>query len=431
MKTIDTIRRAARSLTQAKTRTILTSISIGVGAFAIMLSLAAGSGGRQYIANLISANTDVHEIRVMHQVETRFSGNPAPQEYQPNQSSQSVGNGVTLKQLTQADIDAIQHISGVASVEPVYNFTVQYVTRGDGQKKYVASVTSFNKSVTQDYLAGGDSTLGADGILIPESYRVALGFANNQAAIGQTVDLVIDQAATQYSSRQAVATFTQKIVGVYKTSALSVSGNSTLQVLPSTAQQMYDFNTAGLPTHGSYMAAFVHADPSANVDVIKKALTDKGYDAQTAKDILSTLFNFIGVLQGILLGFGALAVLTAVFGIINTQYISVLERTQQIGLMKALGMRRRDVGRLFKFEAAWIGFLGGAIGSIVAAIGGTIANPYIDKALSLEAGTNLLIFTPLSFVIVIGGLMLIAVLAGILPSRKAAKLDPIEALRTE
>lgn len=430
MKTIDTIRRAGRSLSQAKTRTILTSISIGVGAFAIMLSLAAGAGGRQYASDLISANTDVHELRVMHQVETRFSGNPKPQEYQADQSIEKIGEGASVKQLTQSDIDTIQHTSGVASVEPVYNFTVEYVTRA-GQKKYTASVTPFNKSVTQDYLAGGDSQLGADGIIIPESYRDALGFADNQSAIGQPVDIVIQQAATQYSKVRAVATFTQKIVGVYKSSALSFANGSALQVLPATAKQMYDFNTTGLPTHGAYIAAIVHADPSANVDTIKSELVGKGYDAQTAKDLMSTLFNFINVLQAILLGFGALAVLTAVFGIINTQYISVLERTQQIGLMKALGMRRRDVGRLFKFEAAWIGFLGGAIGSMVAAIGGTIANPYIDKALNLESGTNLLIFTPLSFLIVIGGLMLIAIVAGILPSRKAAKLDPIEALRTE
>ena len=87
------------------------------------------------------------------------------------------------------------------------------------------------------------------------------------------------------------------------------------------------------------------------------------------------IFNFIDVLMGILIGFGALAVLTSVFGIINTQYISVLERTQQIGLMKALGARRRDVGRLFKFEAAWIGFLGGALGSGLAYFIGTLANP--------------------------------------------------------
>jgi putative ABC transport system permease protein len=126
-----------------------------------------------------------------------------------------------------------------------------------------------------------------------------------------------------------------------------------------------------------------------------------------------------------------LAVLTSVFGIINTQYISVLERTQQIGLMKALGMRGRDVGRLFKFEAAWIGFLGGAIGAGLAILAGIAANPLITNALSLGKGTDLLIFQPLSIVAIIVGLMLVSVGSGILPARKASKLDPIEALRTE
>ncbi|HEU0266293.1 MAG TPA: FtsX-like permease family protein, partial [Candidatus Saccharimonadaceae bacterium] len=148
------------------------------------------------------------------------------------------------------------------------------------------------------------------------------------------------------------------------------------------------------------------------------------------QDISSVLFQFINVVTYGVAGFGILAVLASVFGIINTQYISVLERTQQIGLMKALGARRKDIGRLFRYEAAWVGFLGGIIGTGFALLVG-LANPWIAQQLSLSKGTDLLIYKPLFSVILILCLMLISVVAGYFPSRRAAKLDPIEALRTE
>jgi putative ABC transport system permease protein len=99
--------------------------------------------------------------------------------------------------------------------------------------------------------------------------------------------------------------------------------------------------------------------------------------------------------------------------------------------MKALGMRKKDIGRLFRFEAAWIGFLGGVIGSLLAFLLGTLMNPWITKKLDLGQGNNLLIYKPAQVIILIAVLMVVATVAGLLPARKAAKLDPIEALRTE
>jgi len=129
--------------------------------------------------------------------------------------------------------------------------------------------------------------------------------------------------------------------------------------------------------------------------------------------------------------FGLITVVASVFGVVNTQYISVLERTREIGLTKALGMPSRGVSRLFMIEATWIGFLGGLLGVLAGLALGLAVNPWITSKLDLGAGNSLLIFQPLQLILLILALMLVATIAGLLPARKAAKLDPIEALRTE
>ena len=253
-----------------------------------------------------------------------------------------------------------------------------------------------------------------------------LGFDSPKQAIGETVSVVVSHVGSGVDKEYELT-----VKAVVKGSALTaVSSGSSLQMASEQVADIYTYVNSGTPLENAFLGAIVLADDESHVESLKEAIVEEGYDAQTAEDLMGFIFQFINVLQGILIGFGALAVLTSVFGIINTQYISVLERVQQIGLMKALGARRRDVGRLFKFEAAWIGFLGGAIGSGLAVIAGLIFNPVISEALSL-GDLHLLVFQPLVVAGVIAGLVAVAIVAGIFPSRKAAKLDPIEALRTE
>ncbi len=425
MRIRDITRRAGRSLKNAKARTLLTSLAIGVGAFTITLSLAAGTGGKQYAEDIVTSNTDVRELFVQPKQEGQADPSQ-PKEY-TDEPMLSYGGGFNVKLLQQSDIDKIAAVDGVEEVTPIYNVSAKYVTR-EGQKRYQVGVEVFTGAIKQEYIAGSGDDVTGNNVVIPEAYSDALGFSDANAAIGQTIDVVIAATAPGIPDR----TFTLNIVGVTKKSALSSVGvASGIQAHRDVVGEMYKYNQQGTPVENAYMGATVLAATEEDVESIKNAINDLGYEAQTAEDLMGFLFQFINVLQGILIGFGALAVLTSVFGIINTQYISVLERTQQIGLMKALGMRRRDVGRLFKLEAAWIGFLGGAIGSGLAYATGVAANPWIQDVLALGENTNLLIFEVWMFAVVIVGLMLVSIGAGILPARKAAKLDPIEALRTE
>ncbi len=425
MKLRDIAIRAGRSLKQAKARTLLTSLAIGVGAFTITLSLAAGVGGRSYTDQIVNANTNVKELSVTKKAPASQQG---PQKYTGGVavSSNSFYSG---QYLTQDDINKIQKLDGVVSVSPNYSPQIKYITRLD-QEKYVATISTFSPSVTLKFAAGSvNGYLTDNEIILTEEYVTALGFSSNADAVGKTVDIVADKLSSPVTAPESNP-FVYTVKGVSSKSGLAFRAQSSLLISNASAKTLYDYINLGTRGYGNYLVASVETASASQATKVKDDLTSMGYLAQTAADILGVVNTFINVLQGILLGFGALAVLTSVFGIINTQYISVLERTQQIGLMKALGMRRRDVGRLFKLEAAWIGLLGGSIGTGLAVILGTIANPIISKALDI-GDVSLIVFTPMNIAIVIIGLVVVSVSSGILPARKAAKLNPIEALRTE
>lgn len=420
MKLIDTISRAGRNLRQAKIRTLLTSLAIGVGAFTITLSLAAGSGGRTFVQELVSSNTNPKAIYVQPKQDAQFAG--GVQEYNDSPSV-NYGGGFQLKLLKESDVTAITSVKNVSSVAPIYSLSLKYVTR-DGQKKYQAGAGTYDSSIKLEYVSGNGEKLGNEGVIISEDYVKPLGFATADQALGKTITIAVD---TPLGIEKQ---FPFTIAAISKKSDLAISGTTDIMVNGAASKQLYEQSEQGTPLEKAYAGVTVLVEDEANVMAAKDALIAKGYDASTAEDLMSTIFTFVNVLQGILLGFGALAILTSIFGIVNTQYISVLERTSQIGLMKALGMRNRDIGRLFRLEAAWIGFLGGALGSGLAVIAGIVANPFITKALDLGE-TELLEFHPWHIASVIVGLMVVAVVAGILPSRKASKLDPIEALRSE
>lgn len=422
MKIRDVALRAARSLRQAKTRTLLTSLAISVGAFTVTLALAAGAGSQSYTDSLLKSNGDAKNLTVLAKTN---SDTDTPKEY-------GTGSSASQGLLGSDDITKISRLNGVADVTPAYNITAAYMTRNPDAKKYNTTLSIKTDRTTLPLAAGSltNNQIPAGSVVIPEEYLGVLGFSSANAAIGQSLTLHIEKPAATLKDQPQAQDRTYTIAAVSKKTAAVLRYQANVQLSVQDGKAIYEYQTAGLAQNKQYASLQVRIGDTADGGAVQAAIKSAGYTVYSLQDIQKTLFQFINVIQWGVAGFGFLAILASVFGIINTQYISVLERTQQIGLMKALGARRKDIGRLFRYEAAWVGFLGGVIGTFFAVLTG-LFNPLIAKSLNLEPGTNLLQFNPLTSIILIASLMLIAVIAGYFPSRKAARLDPIEALRTE
>ena len=436
MKVLDIIKDANANLLRNKLRSFLTILAIFIGSFSIISTSAIQAGVNNFIDSQVESYGGEGYLAIVSKDSfdaleglqgSMGDSNKTPIEYNPNK----IQTG--MSPITDEQIEKLKKIEGIdgSSIVEQKSLNITYVTSKETDKKYLVAAEALPPgNVKVDVVTGKQLDLKADEyqIQLEQKYVSALGYTNENI-IDKEIQLVVVDEYTR-----AEKTFDAKVVGVIAPGVVSMGQQYTNNKL---ADDIYTENVKYYPDEmkdTTYAVAVNFDFEKYTAADIKDKLEDIGLSGMTVEDIIGTIKTFFDVILTVFKIFGLIALLAAAIGIINTLFMSVQERTREIGLDKALGMSSRHVFLSFSLEAISLGFWGSVFGITVSMIlGNLVNNIFHAEGGFLEAFPtfNLATYTIQDIIAVTILIMVIAFLAGTMPARRAAHKNPIDALRYE
>jgi len=433
MKFRDQFRTGWRNLSRQKLRTTLTIFAIVIGAVSVTVMLSLVTSARGFLMSSFEKTGEDKRIIV-----TPMSG----LDYgEARWQTWADGSG---KKIDASAVELVASVPGVASVTPIVGASYFESARSDAAEVSVSN--SFiigyepNGTVKREIIAGRALEAGDDsgGILVSRSLAAELGFAGDPADIVGTSITLSPRKDMGEMMSEAKAT----VQGV-----MFSDGDGIDMTLAFAKALMPAFerceggenNTQPVCTKESdldrngYPAIYVSAELKEQSAAVAAEIVKSGWGAAAGQeeiDSQSQVFTIIGAVLG---GIGAIALLVAAIGVINTMVMATLERTREIGIMRAVGATKKTVRRLFTVEAGVLGFMGGVFGVALSFGVAVLVNSVLNQQLE-ESGIsdrNIVSVPPMIALVVLAVTTVIGMLAGRLPARRAANLDPVEALRYE
>lgn len=395
------IKLAFKNMKEKKMRNILVAVGASIGIMSIMLMLSIGNGIKTYIRDTMEslANPLAVEVTMPEEENTSAMG---PEAFLSN------------TYFTQEDIDKLNTVEHVSAAEEHFSaFAMGTAIASIDDKQAPLMMVSTLSQYSEYDLAEG-TMANKNEIIINEAVKEELGVDD---IVGKTITVSV-----QVDNRQIV--IDTVVSGVLSGETSSMSGGMSQVYLyyddlkQACAEQDYDL----MPT-----SIMLIADAEENVDSIKSTVTDMGYGSSMQETMVETFTTMLDLFTGVLAGIAGISLLVSAIMILVVLYISVVERTREIGVMKAIGARRKDIRRIFISESFILGLAGGIIATVITFIIMFIGNAVIQS----HFGVNMILISPYYVLFGIGISILISVLSGTLPAAKAAKLDPVESLRRD
>lgn len=440
MKFLDLLRLIFGNLSRRKARVALTAIGVVIGTAAVVILVSLAIGLQR------NANEQLYGIGDLSQIQVYPNfGEGMVVMSGPGGGGGRGGEPPQQRLLTNSALDDFRAIPGVAAVIPqdfFYSSMIMKFRRLEGGAGIRGVGANDLKELGLETVQGS-TELKRGGLII--GAMIPSSFYDPRIRPGQEPppppELYDQQIQVTLIKWDSEGNEIRKNISLRVTGVLARRSNDADWTMFMTLDEVKSLNewANGVKINynkNGYNQVIVKVDDPRGAVEIAGQITEMGFQAYTPQDYVQSINNFYGILQVIFGGVGAIALLVAAIGIANTMTMSILERTREIGLMKAVGATNRDVLGIFLGEAAGIGFLGGLGGVLFGWLAGqainVVAIVYLAGQSQGGAPPSVAVYTPLwlpVFALIFS--TFIGMISGLYPALRAATMIPVLALKYE
>ena len=395
---IDKFLMAYRSIRERRTRSILTVLGIAVGIAAIVALMSVGYGMEEAITGELTGMADMISV---------FPGKITGTTY------------VELGSFTDRDVKDVKRIAGIKDISTM---------------TFDAVEVEYRNEKVPIFIIGGDTEELAGFYVEPVGLKEGRWLRENDykgCVIGDRVANDYFDEVIHVNDKLILNGEKFIVVGIFEKASTLYASDVDPYIFLTLRAAKEALQTDEI----NYIMVRVYDIDEAEeiAEEIKEAINDNhGLDdfatAMTMGSMIEMMGDVFNIIRGVLVGIAAIALVVASIGIMNTMLMSVMERTHEIGVMKAIGAKSSDILSLFLLESSMVSMVGGVVGCVLGVTVAIVISLGAGTALGIEFGA---VVKP---EVLFGGMavaMLVGVLSGFYPARKASRMSPVEAVRYE